>query len=101
MFAAVFDIIPGVEYIQFMIFITFKTCNKTCSRIEIAWFLLLQWAAKSSKINGKMMFTLIYFSNNYPSVAAISSHTAWSMPSFTILVSSKNNAKEIGNFSKT
>ena len=63
-----------------------------------AWFLLLQSVSKSSKMNGKMMFILIYLSNNEPSVAAISSHTAWSMPSFTILISSKNNAKEIGNF---
>ena len=49
--------------LKFMIFITFKTRVKTCSRIEKAWFLLLQWVAKSSKINGKM-FILIYLSNN-------------------------------------
>ena len=47
-----------------MIFITFKTRDKTCSKIEKAWFLLLQWVAKSSKMNGKMMFILIYLSNN-------------------------------------
>ena len=29
-----------------------------------AWFLLLQWVAKSSKMNGKMIFILIYLSNN-------------------------------------
>ena len=48
---------------KFMIFIMFKTCDKTCSKIEKAWFLLLQWVAKSSKMNGKM-FILIYLSNN-------------------------------------
>ena len=41
-----------------------------------AWFLLLQSVSKSSKMNGKMMSILIYLSNNEPSVAAISSHTA-------------------------
>ena len=46
------------------------------------------------------MFIFIYLSNNEPSVAAISSHTAWSIPSFTISYSSKNNAKEIANFFK-
>ena len=46
---------------------------------------------KSSKMNGKM-FIFIYLSNNESSVAAISSHTAWSMPSLTVLSSSKNNA---------
>ena len=51
-------------------------------------------------MNGKM-FILIYLSNNGPSVAAISSHMAWSMPRFIILLSSKNNAKEIGNLKKT
>ena len=45
-------------------FMIFKTCDKTCSKIEKAWFLLLQWVAKSSKMNGKMMFILIYLSNN-------------------------------------
>ena len=80
-----------------MIFITFKTPDKTCSKIEKAWFLLLQWVARSSKMNEKM-FILIYLSNNLPSVAAISSHTARSMPSFNILSSSKKNTKEIGNF---
>ena len=44
-------------------FITFKTCDKTRSKIEKAWFLLLQWVAKGSKMNGKM-FILIYLSNN-------------------------------------
>ena len=83
--------------LEFMIFITFKTRDKTCSKMEKAWFLLLQWVAKSSKMNRKMMFILIYLSNNWPSVAGISSHTAWSMPIFTIS-SSKNNAKEIVNF---
>ena len=29
-----------------MIFITFKTRDKTYSKIEKAWFLLLQWVAK-------------------------------------------------------
>ena len=48
----------------FMIFITFKTRDKACSKTEKAWFLLLQWVAKSSKINGKMMSILIYLSNN-------------------------------------
>ena len=51
-------------YKPFMIFITFKTHDKTCSKIEKAWFLLLQWVAKSSKMNAKMMFILIYLSNS-------------------------------------
>ena len=55
---------------------------------------------KSSKMNGKM-FIFIYLSNNESSVAAISSHTAWSMPNLTILSSSKNNGKEIRNFEET
>ena len=50
--------------LEFMIFITFKTRDKTCSKMEKAWFLLLQWVAKSSKMNRKMMFILIYLSNN-------------------------------------
>ena len=39
-----------------------QTRDKACSKIEKAWFLLLQWVAKGSKMNGKM-FILIYFSN--------------------------------------
>ena len=35
-----------------MIFITFKSCDKTCSKIEKSWFLLIQWVVK---INKKMM----------------------------------------------
>ena len=51
-------------YKLLIIFTTFKTCDKTCSKILKAWFLLLQWVAKCSKMNGKMMFILIYLSNN-------------------------------------
>ena len=36
---------------------------KHVQKIEKTWFLLLQWVAKSSKMNGKMMFILIYLSN--------------------------------------
>ena len=43
--------------------ITFKARDKTCSKIEKAWFPLLQWVAKRSKVNRKM-FILIYLSNN-------------------------------------
>ena len=49
--------------INFMIFITFKSRDKKCSKIEKAWFLLLQWVAKGSKMNEKM-FIFIYLSNN-------------------------------------
>ena len=43
------------------------------------------------------MFILIYLNNNWPSVAAISSDMAWSMPTFTMLYSSKYNAKFLKN----
>ena len=29
----------------------FETRNKTCTKIAKAWFLLVQWVAKSSKMN--------------------------------------------------
>ena len=43
-----------------MIFITLKTSHKTCSKIQKAWFLLLQSVAQSRKMNSKM-FLLIYW----------------------------------------
>ena len=48
--------------LKFMIFITFKTRDKTYLKIEKAWFLFLLWVTKSSNMNGKMMFILIYLS---------------------------------------
>ena len=80
-----------------MIFITFESRDKTCSKIEKPWFLLVQWVTKSGKMSGKMIIILIYLSNNWSLVAAIPLHTAWSMMNFTVLFSSKNNPKEIGN----
>ena len=50
--------------LKFMILITFKIRDKICSKIEKIWFLLLQWVAKSSIINGKVIFILIYLNNN-------------------------------------
>ena len=50
--------------VQFMIFIAFETRDKTCSKIKKAWFLLVQWVAKSRKMRGKMINILIYLSNN-------------------------------------
>lgn len=44
-----------------------------------------------------MKFILIYLSNNWSMVAALSAHMARSMPNFTTLFSSKNNPKPIGN----
>ena len=32
-----------------MIFITFKNCDKTCSKIEKNWSLFIQWVAKIMK----------------------------------------------------
>ena len=52
--------------IQFMIFITFETRDKTCSKIKKVWFLLVQWVAKGGMMNGKMIIILIYLSNNSP-----------------------------------
>ena len=48
----------------------------------------------------KMMFTLIYLSNNWSSVAAISSDTAWSMSNFTILFHKKAMQKKSEIFKK-
>ena len=52
--------------VQFIIFITFETREKTCSKIEKVWFLLVQWVAKSGKMSAKMIIILIYLSNNSP-----------------------------------
>ena len=81
-----------------MILITFESRDKTCSNIENPWFLSVQWVAKSGKMSGKMITILINLSNNWLQVPAIPLHTAWSMINFTVLSSSKNNPKEIGNF---
>ena len=43
-----------------MIFITFESRDKTCSKIEKPWFLLVQWVAKCVKMSGKMIFLLIW-----------------------------------------
>ena len=40
-----------------------QNSHKTCSKIQKAWFLLLQWVAQSRKMSRKM-FILIYLSNN-------------------------------------
>ena len=48
------------------IFITFESRDKTCSKIEKPWFLLVQGVAKRGKISGKMITILIYLSNNWP-----------------------------------
>ena len=46
------------------IFITFESRDKTCSKIEKPWFLLVQWVTKSVKMSGEMITILIYLSNN-------------------------------------
>ena len=46
-----------------------------------------------------MITILIYLTTNWPQAAAIRSHTAWAMNDLVILLPSKNNPKEIGNFS--
>ena len=39
---------------KFMIFITFESRDKTCSKIEKTWFLLVKWVAKrNSLVNEK------------------------------------------------
>ena len=51
--------------VQFIIFITFETCDKICSKIEKSLVqFLVQWMAKSGKMSGKMIIILIYLSNN-------------------------------------
>ena len=50
--------------VQFMIFITFEPVIKQVQKYKKAWFLLVQWAAKSGKMSGKMIIILIYLSNN-------------------------------------
>ena len=62
--------------VQFMIFITFETRSKTCSKIENSLFLLVQWVAKKGRMSEKMIIILIYLSNNSPYAATICSHTA-------------------------
>ena len=47
-----------------MIFITFESRDKECSKIEKPWFLLVQWVAKTGKMSGKMITILINLSNN-------------------------------------
>ena len=51
--------------VQFIIFITFETCDKICSKIEknLVQF-LAQWITKSGKMSGKIIIILIYLSNN-------------------------------------
>ena len=34
--------------VKFVIFITFESRDKTCSKIEKTWFLLVHWVAKNS-----------------------------------------------------
>ena len=49
-----------------MMFITFESRDRTCSKIEKPWFLQVQWVAKGGKMSGKMITILIYLSNNWP-----------------------------------
>ena len=51
--------------VQFIIFITFETGDKICSKIEknLVQF-LAQWMRKSGKMSGKIIIILIYLSNN-------------------------------------
>ena len=35
--------------VKFVIFIMFESCDKTCSKIEKTWFLLVHWVANSSE----------------------------------------------------
>ena len=36
-----------------VIFFTFESCDKTCSKIEKPWFLLVHFVAKNSRVNEK------------------------------------------------
>ena len=38
---------------KFMIFITFESRDKTCSKIEKTWFLLVKWVAKKKTVSEK------------------------------------------------
>ena len=90
--------------LQLMIFITFESRNKTYSKIENSWFLLVQWMAKSGKMSLKMITILIYLSNNWLQIAAIPLHTAWSMINFLYyfhqkIIQNKSEIKKKRNFS--
>ena len=51
--------------VQFIIFITFETCDKICSKIEKSLVqFLAQWMPKSGKMSGKIIIILLYLSNN-------------------------------------
>ena len=39
--------------VKFVIFITFESRDKTCSKIEKTWFQLVYWVAKNSLVNEK------------------------------------------------
>ena len=77
-----------------------KVVTKTCSKIEKPWFLLVKWIAKSGKMSRKMITVLIYLSNNWPYIAAIPLHTAWSMINFLYYFHRKIIQKKLEIFKK-
>ena len=44
---------------KFMIFITFENRDKTCSKIEKNWFLLVHRVTKNSKMNKKILEVVV------------------------------------------